>query len=138
MMKFVSNSLEDTKKFACTLAKKLKVGDVVTLEGDLGAGKTTFTKFLAHELGVKDLVSSPTFTIINEYEGDVKIYHMDLYRVENLDEALNTGFLDCLSSKDGICLIEWPQVVKSVLSKKCIKVVITKTKSGREFFVEGL
>lgn len=137
-MEFVSKSLEDTSNFAKTLSKRLKVGDVVTLTGDLGAGKTTFVKYLVQALGSKDDVTSPSFTIINEYQGNTKIYHMDMYRLETLDEAMMTGFLDCVNAKDGICLIEWPQIVESVLPKNKICVTIKNNNNIRKFDVEGI
>lgn len=137
-MKFLSKSINDTKVFATQFAKKLKIGDVVTLKGDLGAGKTTFVQFLSKALGVKDNVTSPTFTIINEYDGKFKIYHMDLYRLESQDEAMQTGFLDYVNRKDGICLIEWPQVASGLLPKSLIEITIANKGNSREFIVEGL
>ena len=137
-MRFLSNSLEDTKAFAKELAGKIHLGDVVTLKGDLGAGKTTFVKFFAECLGVLDTITSPTFTILNEYQGKTKIYHFDMYRLETLDEALMTGALDVLNHKDGIYLIEWPQVVESILPNKRIDITIKNNKNAREFLVEGL
>ena len=137
-MQYVSKSLNQTKEIAQKISQKLNKGDIVTLEGDLGAGKTTFVKFLCESLGVNENVSSPTFAIVNEYEGKFKIYHADLYRLESLEEVENTGFLEIIKNLDGICLIEWPQVIESYLPKKVIRMVIKNTKEGKEFFVEGL
>src|SRR5699024_9340822 len=92
----------ETMKLAAKLASLLKPGDVITLEGDLGAGKTTFTKGIAHGLGVKRVVNSPTFTIIKEYSGELPLYHMDVYRLENSDEDI--GFTDYFQA-DGISVV---------------------------------
>ncbi len=135
---FVSKSLDDTQQFAKKFAKGLKVGDVVTLTGDLGAGKTTFVKYLCQELGVKDIVSSPTFTIINEYFGAVKVYHLDMYRLDTLDEALMTGVMDVLNACDGVYFVEWPQVILSILPKHRKNISISLKDGSREFFVEEL
>lgn len=137
-MQYISKSLNDTKEFAQIFSKKLKKGNIVTLEGDLGAGKTTFVKFLCESLGVNDNVSSPTFAIVNEYDGKFKIYHADLYRLESLDEVENTGFLEILKNLDGVCFIEWPQIIEDYLPKNVIRMVIKNTQAGKEFLVEGL
>ncbi len=134
----VCKTLDDTQNFAKQFAKKLKVGDVVTLTGDLGAGKTTFVKFLCKELGVDEIVSSPTFTIINEYLGAVKVYHMDMYRLETLKEALMTGVEDVFLCRDGIYLVEWPQVIQSILPKHRTNITIKLDGENREFFVEEI
>ena len=137
-MQFVAKNLAQTDQFAKSLASKIKKGTIVTFTGDLGAGKTTFIKSLCHYLGVKDQVVSPSFTIINVYDGKCPIYHMDLYRLESFDEALNTGCVDIINNLDGICFIEWPQVIQSVLPKGSISVNIKIVNNNREFIVEGL
>ena len=137
-MRFVAKNLAQTDQFAKSLASKIKKGTIVTFTGDLGAGKTTFIKSLCHYLGVKEQVVSPSFTIINVYDGKCPIYHMDLYRLESFDEALNTGCVDIINNLDGICFIEWPQVIQSVLPKGSISVNIKIVNNNREFIVEGL
>ncbi len=137
-MQFVAKNLAQTDKLAKEFAKKLKRGDVVTFTGDLGAGKTTFIKSLCAYLGVKDAVVSPSFTIVNEYNGNEHIYHLDLYRLESFDEALNTGCVDIINNLDGICFIEWPQVIQSILPQDCIKVDIKIVNNDRVFTVEGI
>lgn len=137
-MQFVAKNLAQTDQFAKSLASKIKKGTIVTFTGDLGAGKTTFIKSLCHYLGVKEQVVSPSFTIINVYDGKCPIYHMDLYRLESFDEALNTGCVDIINNLDGICFIEWPQVIQSVLPKGSISVNIKIVNNNREFIVEGL
>ncbi len=99
-------SEKETYDFAYNLAKNLKKGDIITLDGDLGVGKTIFSKAVAKGLGVEGVVNSPTFSIINEYDGDVKLYHLDVYRINSEDELYDIGFYDMLD-EDAILLIEW-------------------------------
>lgn len=107
---FLSKSVEDTYKLAETVAKNLTAGEVVLLDGDLGAGKTTFTKGLFKALGVTEMVTSPTFTIMNEYRGDrFKLYHFDMYRIESEEELSELGFEEQLFS-DGVSVIEWNKI----------------------------
>ncbi|MED3562032.1 tRNA (adenosine(37)-N6)-threonylcarbamoyltransferase complex ATPase subunit type 1 TsaE [Bacillus xiapuensis] len=101
-----------TTRFAAKLAKQLQPGDVITLEGDLGAGKTTLTKGLALGLGVKRTVNSPTFTIIKEYSGRMPLYHMDVYRVADTFEDL--GF-DEYFEGDGVTVVEWAHLIEEQL-----------------------
>lgn len=99
---------------------------IITLEGDLGAGKTTLVKEVCRQLGIDDLVSSPTFSIINEYEHSaesLKVYHMDLYRIEDEEELLNIGFEDYLYSGH-LVFIEWPQIASSLLPERTIGIHI--------------
>lgn len=110
--KFISNTPEATGNFSCSLAEKLRPGDVLTLEGDLGAGKTTFTKGLAKGLGITRTVNSPTFTIIKEYKGRIPLYHMDVYRLEHSDEEL--GF-DEYFEGDGVTVVEWAHLIEEQL-----------------------
>ncbi|THE09630.1 tRNA (adenosine(37)-N6)-threonylcarbamoyltransferase complex ATPase subunit type 1 TsaE [Bacillus timonensis] len=112
IFKFISNTSEATENFSYSLAKKLGPGDVITLEGDLGAGKTTFTKGLAKGLGITRTVNSPTFTIIKEYHGRIPLYHMDVYRLEHSDEDL--GF-DEYFEGDGVTVVEWAHLIEDRL-----------------------
>ena len=108
-MEFISRSAEETLKVAERFASELKGGDVVLLEGELGAGKTTFTKGIARALGVTDVVTSPTFTIVKEYEGSaLRLYHMDMYRLSG--DLTELGIEDYIGRKDGVCVIEWSQL----------------------------
>jgi tRNA threonylcarbamoyladenosine biosynthesis protein TsaE len=113
---------EETKHLAEKLAVLLKPGDVITLEGDLGAGKTTFTKGLAEGLGVKRSVSSPTFTIIKEYEGELPLYHMDVYRLEYSDEDI--GF-DEYFNGNGISVVEWATFIEDYLPDERLNINIS-------------
>jgi tRNA threonylcarbamoyladenosine biosynthesis protein TsaE len=110
--KFHTNGTEQTSQLAENLAALLGPGDIIALEGDLGAGKTTFTKGLAKGLGVKKTVNSPTFTIIKEYHGRLPLYHMDVYRVENAYEDL--GF-DEYFEGDGVTVVEWAHLIDEQL-----------------------
>ena len=123
-MKYIVNSLEETKKLAQNFAKDLKTGQVVLLNGDLGAGKTTFTQFVFACLGVKEVVNSPTFAILKTYQGkNCKLNHFDTYRT-NEEEAIESGFDEILSDKKCITFIEWSENIVSLLPKKCIYVNI--------------
>lgn len=117
----VTKSEDETKKLAFNLATLLHPGDVITLEGDLGAGKTTFTKGLAKGLAIDEIVSSPTFTIVKEYEGTIPLYHMDVYRLEHSDEDI--GFLEYFHG-DGVSVIEWAQYINDYLPNERLTVTI--------------
>lgn len=106
--KYISNSLEETEKIAESFAGSLRAGDIVLLSGDLGAGKTQFTKGIAKGLGIKDTIPSPTFTIMNSYEN--RLFHFDLYRLHSFDELMGVGAEEFLYS-DGISVLEWPECV---------------------------
>lgn len=109
MMKIRIKNLEKLEKFAKKLAPLLEAGDLVTLEGDLGAGKTSLVQNLAKYLGVDDYVTSPTFAIINIYFGDLEINHLDLYRLEDPDELLQLDYEEYFYPR-GITFIEWPSM----------------------------
>lgn len=119
MYEITTNTEDMTIHLGEKLALLLNPGDVVTLEGDLGTGKTTFTKGIAAGLGVKRTVSSPTFTIIKEYEGEIPFNHMDVYRLENSEEDI--GF-DEYFNGEGITVVEWPQFITSFLPEEFLEV----------------
>ncbi|MBT2690935.1 tRNA (adenosine(37)-N6)-threonylcarbamoyltransferase complex ATPase subunit type 1 TsaE [Bacillus sp. ISL-47] len=118
-IEFISNQPEDTMGFSKRLGSLLRPGDVLALEGDLGAGKTTFTKGLAQGLGVIRNVNSPTFTIIKEYQGRLPLYHMDVYRVEDSFEDL--GF-DEYFEGNGVTVVEWAHLIKDQLPDELLTV----------------
>ncbi|EKN64492.1 tRNA (adenosine(37)-N6)-threonylcarbamoyltransferase complex ATPase subunit type 1 TsaE [Schinkia azotoformans] len=136
-MEFIydSNSAEQTMDFAEKLAQRLDKGTVITLEGDLGAGKTTFTKGLAQGLGVTRTVNSPTFTIIKEYmDGKLPLYHMDVYRLEESDEDL--GF-DEYFHGGGISVVEWAHFIEDMLPAEILKIKINYVNdTGRKIILE--
>jgi tRNA threonylcarbamoyladenosine biosynthesis protein TsaE len=112
--RLISNSNEDTISFGFQFAEKLKRGNVIALNGDLGAGKTEFVKGVCQFFKVTDIVTSPTFTIINQYNGilnskEIYIFHLDLYRIKNEQELIEIGFNECMSDNDNIKFIEWSQ-----------------------------
>lgn len=124
MLKFISNNEEETKAVGFSLASKLNDGDIVILSGDLGSGKTKFTEGFLSFFGLDDEISSPTFTIVNEYSKDnMNIFHFDVYRLEDLDEFYAIGGPDYFDR--GICLIEWGELIEPILSKY-IKINISK------------
>lgn len=122
-MEIITNSFEETIKVAKNFAKTLQPGDVVLLDGDMGAGKTVFAKGVALALGIIDEITSPTYAYMNDYYG--KLYHYDCYRLTCGEDAEALGLTDYFYMK-GICLIEWAQNVKDVLPKNCKRVQILK------------
>ena len=133
-MKYISNSEKDTYKLAKMFKEKLHGGEVVVLNGDLGAGKTTFTKGLCKALGVTENVTSPTFTLMNIYKsGRLNLYHFDMYRIEDESEALELG-LDEFFNSNGVCMIEWAENIRNMIPKNHITINITKLgENSREF-----
>jgi tRNA threonylcarbamoyladenosine biosynthesis protein TsaE len=117
----ISTELEETQLFAKRMASFLQPGDVITLEGDLGAGKTAFTKGLAIGLGIQRNVNSPTFTIIKEYQGNMPLYHMDVYRLEDSYEDL--GF-DEYFHGNGVTVIEWAHLIEDQLPNERLNIYI--------------
>ncbi|MBO5733637.1 MAG: tRNA (adenosine(37)-N6)-threonylcarbamoyltransferase complex ATPase subunit type 1 TsaE [Clostridia bacterium] len=126
MTEYKSNSAQDTARIAAEFAKTLSPGAVVCLYGEMGVGKTVFTNGLCRALGACEYATSPTFTVVNEYDGaDFPVYHFDMYRIEEEDELLELGFDEYLNA-GGICIIEWPENVPNSLPKKRINVKILR------------
>ncbi|MFC0014474.1 MULTISPECIES: tRNA (adenosine(37)-N6)-threonylcarbamoyltransferase complex ATPase subunit type 1 TsaE [Allobacillus] len=123
MKEFFTNNDEETMEFAEKLGELLQPNQVVTLDGDLGAGKTTFTKGLAKGLGVERTVNSPTYTIVKEYRGRMPLYHMDVYRLEDSEEDI--GF-DEYFSGEGITVIEWSDYIRTYLPERYLKIQMKK------------
>ncbi len=145
MKEIVVNSLIETQNLAKILAKKIENGMVILLYGEIGAGKTTFTKFLLENLGVKSIVSSPTFTLLNEYDGVFPVYHFDMYRISSEEELYELGFEDYINSKSspfvktGLTLIEWPENVLKMLPKDAVSIKIEKLgETKRKFVIQNL
>ncbi|MCL2861256.1 MAG: tRNA (adenosine(37)-N6)-threonylcarbamoyltransferase complex ATPase subunit type 1 TsaE [Firmicutes bacterium] len=136
-MKITSKNERETVRFAFEFAKGLKGGDVVCLDGDLGAGKTTFTKGLAKGLGIDCEITSPTFSILNAYDGNrFKLYHIDAYRLKNAEEAVATGLCDYIFSNDAIVVIEWFENISQILPKELKKVSLRYVRDNvREIIV---
>ena len=125
MLKIKLNGLKETKEFGIKLGKLLKSGDILCLNGDLGAGKTTLTKSVGLGLGVEDYITSPTFALINEYEGRLRVYHFDVYRLENVEELYDLGFDEYFYGK-GVSIIEWAEKIEKLLPKDRIVLDIEK------------
>lgn len=138
-MEYLVKSVEDTQKLAKFLAKFLEEEDVILLDGDLGAGKTTFTQSLAKALGIEEVVNSPTFTIVNEYEFNKGVlYHFDLYRIEEAEELFDIGFEEYFS-KEGIIVIEWAEKFINEIPQPWLKIYITKEdENSRIFKITGI
>lgn len=123
-MLFESKSVEETIDYGKNFGKELKPGDIVCLEGDLGAGKTHFVKGIASYFGIeKEKVSSPTFTLINEYFGDIPIFHFDCYRLKSEEEALEIGMEEYLYG-EGVSVIEWPSKIQNLIPDNSIQIEI--------------
>ena len=124
-MEYISNSYEETQKIATDFAKTLKEGDVLCMYGDLGVGKTAFVQGLAKGLEINEPITSPTFTIVNEYSGTLPLYHFDVYRIADSDEMYEIGYEEYVYG-DGVSVIEWPQLIDDILPEKRYDIEITK------------
>ena len=134
--KFETKDETGTLKIAYSFGKTLKPGIVVALMGELGTGKTVFARGVANALGVKEKVTSPSFTLINEYHGYIPVYHMDFYRLNSLREILDLGVEDYFYS-ESICLVEWAEKMGDMFPEKSIKVIIKHIKnSHRDICIE--
>lgn len=132
-MKYTVQNLNETEQLAKNFAASLSGGEVVLLNGDLGAGKTTFTKFVFKYLGVKDVVNSPTFAILKIYEGKFKLYHFDTYRITT-EEAIEAGFDEVFEDKNSIIFVEWSENIAPLIPQNVIKINIKYlNETAREF-----
>lgn len=131
------NNLKETEKFGIFLGENLKPGDVVCLNGDLGAGKTTLTKSIAKGLGIDDYVTSPTFTIVNEYYGKTDLYHIDTYR---LDEKIDVDYLgfDEYFYSDGVTIVEWAEKIRDALPEEYMEINIKSHDDKRDLEINYL
>lgn len=128
-MEIKLSNLEETKEFGFRLGSLLKGGDILCLNGDLGAGKTTMTKSIGLGLGVEEYITSPTFTLINEYKGRIPVYHFDVYRLEDADELYDLGFDEYFYGK-GVCIIEWADKIEKMIPE--IRIVVDIEKGNDE------
>ena len=132
MIYYISKNEEDTIEFAKKFAKKLKIGDIVVLTGDLGSGKTKFVQGILKYFNLENEISSPTFTIVNEYNGDnINIYHFDVYRLSDSDEFYAIGGDEYFSH--GICLIEWGEIIEDILPRPYTKITFGKNDENTDF-----
>lgn len=125
-MEIKLNNLEETEQFGIKLGQLLKEGDILCLNGDLGAGKTTITKSIGLGLGVEEYITSPTFALINQYKGRIPVYHFDVYRLENAHELYDLGFDEYFYGK-GVCIIEWADKIEKMIPRENIVIDIEKS-----------
>ena len=131
-MFFIVNNIEETTNIGVKLGGLVNAGDVICLTGDLGTGKTHITKGIAKGLGISDIITSPTFTVVNEYtSGRLKLNHFDVYRVSDPDEVYNIGFDDYIFS-DAVSVIEWANYIEEILPKEFLHIHIEKDLSQSE------
>lgn len=140
-MEIKIQSLDHIHEAACEFIAAMGDNTVFALYGKMGAGKTTFVKALCRELGVEDVVTSPTFAVINEYRSDIAgelIYHFDFYRIKKLEEVYDMGYEDYFYS-GALCFIEWPELVEELLPGNTVKVTIEELEDGsRKLTMENL
>ncbi len=130
-MEIDCNSESETKRFAEKISKKVKKGTVIALNGDLGSGKTTFTQGFAKGLGIEQHVGSPTFKLVSEYSGSImKLYHVDCYRLNSIEEFLNLGGENLLLPYDGITLIEWANIIEGLIPVNSIEIKFSRFKGN--------
>ncbi len=132
MIRFISKCEQDTIEFASKFASKLEKNDIVLLSGELGSGKTKFVQGVLKYFGLENEISSPTFTIVNEYNSEkVNIYHFDVYRLADVDEFYAMGGEEYFTQ--GICLIEWGEMIESILPPDYIKITFKKNEENEEY-----
>ena len=122
-------NLDNIRAAAHEFIQNMGDAHVFAFYGKMGAGKTTFVKAICEELGVGDVITSPTFAIINEYEGDETIYHFDFYRIKKLEEVYDMGYEDYFYS-GALCFIEWPELIEEILPDDAVRVSITEQQDG--------
>ena len=136
-MEFITNSPVETEKVGEALGKVLKPGSILAYEGDLGAGKTAFTRGLARGLGAKEQVTSPTYTIVNEYlSGRMPLFHFDMYRLASSDDLWDIGWEDYLD-RNGVCAVEWSENVEEAMEDAMSVTIERLGESDRRISIEG-
>ena len=135
MVKIYLDGEENTKEIGYRLGKLLTPGSVICLIGDLGAGKTTMTQSLAKAIGVDDYITSPTFTIVNEYEGNMPLYHFDVYRIGSSEEMYDIGYDEYINS-GGVCIIEWANLIEDILPDEYLDIELNYKDMGREMILK--
>ena len=136
-MEYITNSPSETEAVGAALARVLTPGSVIAYRGDLGAGKTAFTRGLARGLGVKESVTSPTYTIVNEYlSGSMPLFHFDMYRLGSEDELFDIGWEDYLE-RGGVCAVEWSENVGGAMEDAVIVTISRLSEDTRKIEIEG-
>lgn len=128
MYQMTTKSVDETEMVGFKLGEMLESGDVICLRGGLGTGKTAFTGGIAGALGVFGYITSPTFTIVNEYSGKLPLYHFDVYRISDPEEMFEIGFDEYIDGR-GVVVIEWAELISDILPRENIEVVLEKTNS---------
>ena len=134
MVKIYLENEEQTKDIGYKLGQLVTPKSVICLIGDLGAGKTTMTQSLAKALEVDDYITSPTYTIVNEYEGRIPLYHFDVYRIGSSDEMYDIGFDEYIDG-DGVCIIEWANLIEDILPNEYLYIEMNYKETGREMIL---
>ena len=136
-MEFITHSPEQTENVGAALGKQLKAGAVIAYQGDLGAGKTAFTRGVACGLGAKESVTSPTYTIVNEYlSGKYPLFHFDMYRLASSDDLFDIGWEDYLD-RGGVCAVEWSENVADAMDGAIIVTIEKLGEDSRRITIEG-
>ncbi len=136
-MEFITNSPQETEALGQKLGQMLPAGTVIAYRGDLGAGKTAFTRGLARGLGIQDPVTSPTYTIVNEYLGGrIPLFHFDMYRLHSADDLFDIGWDDYLE-RQGICAVEWSENVAEALEDPLVVTICKIGEESRKITLEG-
>lgn len=135
MQKMITKNPEETFELGKKLGQKLQKGDIVCLVGDLGAGKTAFSKGIGEGLEVVDYITSPTYTIINEYHGRLPLYHFDVYRLNDIDEMYELGYEEYFFG-DGVVIVEWADLIKDIIPESAIWITINGTMTDDEREIE--
>lgn len=133
MRKLILKNEDETRAFGLELGASLRKGDIVALIGDLGTGKTALTKYIAEELGIRETITSPTFTIVQEYrQGRLPLYHFDVYRIGDPEEMYELGYEEYFYG-DGVCVIEWADLIEELLPEytKVIRIEYGKNQEER-------
>ena len=136
-MEFITNSPQQTEALGAALGQRLKPGTVLAYQGDLGAGKTAFTRGLARGLGAGDMVTSPTYTIVNEYlSGRIPLFHFDMYRLHSADDLWDIGWEDYLE-RGGVCAVEWSENVADAMEEAIVIRLEKLEENSRRITIEG-
>ena len=134
MIRITTGSAKETEALGNRIATLLKGREMIALFGGLGAGKTAFTRGLCEGLGIEDGISSPTFAIVNVYEGKYPVYHFDMYRIHDIDDLFATGYYDYISN--GIIVTEWSENIESELEPDCVRISISRSDKENERIIE--
>lgn len=136
-MTFVTHSAEETIQLGKKIGSMLQPGAIIAMEGNLAVGKTTITKGIAESLGIEEAITSPTFTLISEYEGKMPLYHMDVYRLDSCEDFINLGVEDLMYG-NGVSIIEWSELVREELPKSTITLRLEiREDGGRDITLEN-